>query len=60
MPLPTDITLTVPEVRQVAARVAARFCVPFDTRLIITIDDVLEDVILEAALGPARKGPYDA
>lgn len=54
MSAPNNITLTVPEARQVAARTAARFGVPFDRHLISVIDDIVEDIILTAALGPER------
>ncbi|MDR5655304.1 hypothetical protein [Ruixingdingia sedimenti] len=52
MSAPDNITLTVPEVRQVAARAAMRLGAPFDRRLMAVIDDIIEDVILVQALGP--------
>lgn len=61
MPLPTETRFTLPEVRQVAARAASRFGVPFDTHLLRVIDDIVEDVVIEQALGPDRtKGASDA
>lgn len=57
-----NLILTVPQARQVAARTAARFGVPFDRHLISVIDDIVEDVILVQALGPERtqQGRTDA
>lgn len=52
MSAPENITLTVPEVRQVAARTAARYGAMFDRRLLSIVDDIIEDVILVHALGP--------
>lgn len=59
MSAPDNLTLTVPEVRQVATRVAARYGATFDRRLTSIIDDIVEDVILCAALGPERTHEED-
>jgi hypothetical protein len=59
MSAPNNITLTVPEVRQVAARVAARYGATFDRHLMSVIEDIVEDIILVQALGPERTHEED-
>lgn len=54
MGIPENISMTVYEARQAAATTAVRMGIPFNTALIETIDDVLADIILEAALGPQQ------
>jgi hypothetical protein len=54
MPLPPDVLLTSIEARRIAAQTATRLGIPFDRRLVETIDDVIADVFLDSVLGPKR------
>lgn len=55
MALPRNIALTIEEARQIAVRVAIRYGVPMDMDLVAEVDDVISEIIIDAAMGRVQR-----
>ncbi len=56
MPLPTNTVLTLEEARQACLRLAFWLGSGIDTRTLCQLDEIIEDLVLEAALHPRPGG----